>query len=139
MKATGSLKVLSFIYDFAVDGGAQGDHRMGVFLPSKCMVLGSFIQSISDLASAGNAVVVINTVVGATILQGSSGTAGNYNDYNGNTYGFSKQGGGPTINIVSNNGGLVFDSGPSVEICTTIITADLTAGSFKCVILIVEF
>ena len=34
-----SHRIVSYVYDFAVDGGAQGDLLSGVFLPVRCLII----------------------------------------------------------------------------------------------------
>ncbi len=141
-KVKSALKTISFIYDFAVDGGATGSIPMGVYLPSNAMVLGTFIQSITDITSAGAAIVDVGTLAGSTILSNfQSGTSGTFADYNSGTYGFAitQHSRIPGMNAVSQSGGLISPNDSSEIVVSIEPAAALTGGSFKCLILYAEF
>ncbi len=139
----GSLKSANFRYNFAIDGGAISTIPMGAFIPAGAIVLGSFIQAINgaDLASLGAAVVDINTTAGASIVNNAvSGTTGTYADYNLATYGFAVFAAVTYSMIpVNANGGLIQQFNAASELAVAISAFAITAGSFNCSVLYLEF
>ena len=59
-KAVGvTRKNLSFVYDFAVDGGAVSTIGMGVFLPAGAVVMLGTAQVVTGLTSGGAATIAV--------------------------------------------------------------------------------
>jgi len=65
MRSVSTLKNVTFIYDFAVDGGAVGIFNTGVFVPLGCMPTFLISKSILDIVS-GAGVVKIGTAAANT-------------------------------------------------------------------------
>ena len=144
MKVNGTLKTVSYKYDFAIDGGSVGDKPSGIFLPGNIRTMGAFIFPVTDLASSGGAAIVyVNTTIGSTIVDNvASGAAGTYTDYNSATYGFVLHDSHlqPAYIAISQNGGFANTLGAtSVQVVTSIFNHPLTAGAFICTIMYMDF
>ena len=55
-------------YDFATDGGGQGDIALGVTIPDNAIVIGGFLEGITAVTSGGSATVAIKLQSAADIL-----------------------------------------------------------------------
>ena len=77
--AYGTLRVAHCLYDFAVDGGAQGTivPTNSDTIPDNAILIGSTINSPTAVASAGAATVAVGTSAGSstTAIKGATGKA----------------------------------------------------------------
>ncbi len=58
-KIVSSPKTVSFVYDFATDGGAISTIGMGVFLPINAVVWFGYAKVITTLVSGGSATIAV--------------------------------------------------------------------------------
>lgn len=56
---TQSRKSISFVYDFAVNGGTVGTFNMGVFLPQNVIIYFGYAKVVTTLTSGGLATLAI--------------------------------------------------------------------------------
>lgn len=123
-----AIKIARGDYDFAVDGGAQGDiDLMGVAgLPADAIVLGGLVEVTAALTSAGAATVALKAegvgdVIAAAAVSGAP---------------WSTVGRKSVIPDMSGANSLKTTA--DRDITMTIATADLTAGAFKAVLFYLE-
>jgi hypothetical protein len=110
-----SRKSVSFLYDFAVNGGAVGSINMGVFIPANAVIYGGYILCQTALTSGGSATISVGYSSAATIL--ASNIA--YTTFN--------SGGVVSIGVDLSANPKFLDTARQLTI--TIGTAALTAGS----------
>jgi len=122
-KAISSLKSVSFVYDFAVDGGAQTTIPMGVFIPINSVVWLGFANSLTTVVG-----------VNATIAVGWTGSTGALMTATAITS-FAANAIVPGVDLP----GAPVKATAGRELAVTIATADITAGKFLYVCYYAEF
>ena len=68
MRSVSTYKNVTFIYDFAVDGGAEGVFNTGVFVPPQCMPVFVISQPILDFVSPDGIFKIGTAAVNDTFL-----------------------------------------------------------------------
>lgn len=124
----GAIKIARGDYDFAVDGGAQGDiDLMGVAgVPSGAIVVGGFVEVTAALTSGGAATAALK-IEGADDLIAAAAVSGAPWSATGRK------------SVVPNfTGANTIKTTAARDIALTIATADLTAGAFKAVLFYLE-
>tara|TARA_R100000152_G_scaffold19604_1_gene12031 strand:- start:32 stop:454 length:423 start_codon:yes stop_codon:yes gene_type:complete len=116
------MQTLKVSYDFAVDGGTAGAITLkdafgdAASLPDNAVIVGAWVEGITDLASGGNATVALGYTGAATALVGA--TAKNH----------------ATWDVGSVTALALSKTTQKSSILATIATADLTAGKFDVMI-----
>lgn len=125
-KINATFKSLSFLYDFAVDGGAVGAIGLGIFLPVGYIPISMTIVPVTNFTSGGLAVISLGTVGNPTLaFSADAYTAVNIGTYTLLTSIVPV----PAMSI--NN--------PSEEMILTIGVAALTGGALKGTIFFMEY
>lgn len=123
-----SSKNVTFIYDFAISGGAISTINTGLFLPQGYQLIGTLISPITDLnCLLGNSIISIgSTLSGAgTLILGITFSA--FTIASWAFAGISN----PTVDPIALT--------PAEEITLSIGMEALTAGSFKATIFYMEY
>ena len=104
-------------YDFAVDGGAQGDIGLGENLPDNAIVTAIMVDEVTPLTSGGSATVTLEAGLGAD----SPGALYTPLTFDGGHV--------PGANFITVLAGVTAKTTVGgAELSMTIATADLTAG-----------
>ena len=122
------LKVARGDYDFAVDGGAQGDIDLigDAGIPSGAIVLGGLVEVTTPLTSGGAGTAAISVegsddIVAAAAVSGAPWSSGGRKDV-----------------VPDMTGSASVKTAAARDIVLTIATADLTAGAFSVVLFYLE-
>lgn len=75
MRLSSSLKTASFVFDFAVDGGAVSTIQMGAFLPVNAVVIFGVANVITALTSGGSATIAVGWTTSTAALIGATAVA----------------------------------------------------------------
>ena len=116
------MRTLKLSYDFAVDGGAVGAITLKdafgdtAYLPDNAVIVGAWVEGITDLVSSGSATVALGYTGSATALVGA--TAKNH----------------ATWDVGSVTALALSKTTAKVSVLATIATAALTAGKFDVMI-----
>jgi hypothetical protein len=124
IEGTSRLKTLEAVYDFAVDGGAQGNKTlrpgdsMGNLLPAGAVVVGGYLDvETSVLSATGTVALTVEAAGDLLTATAQAGLTAGRKDLN-----------------VDSTGSTAIKTSQARSVVMTVATAALTAGKFRVVV-----